>query len=302
VNSGTNTPGEIGGLKELQARLSRLPDRAIPAEVIEICGRLRSLGHGAWVVGGCLRDALIGREPGDWDIATSAKPSEVMRAFRRVVPTGIEHGTVTVLLNRGHYEVTTLRREGSYSDRRRPDNVVFIEELKEDLARRDFTVNAFAFDPLTAAVEDPFGGLEDLGRRILRSVGDPRRRFSEDGLRVLRAARLTATLQFELESETALAIADCLDALRAVSHERVRDEWLKAMNAQRPSQAFEIMREYGILKVICPDLLEEVGCVQNRCHAYDVWQHTMLCIDATPNDPVLRLAALLHDEGKTQSW
>lgn len=277
----------------------RTVDRAsIPEPVVRICERLRDGGHGAWIVGGCVRDLLLGRDVSDWDVATSARPEQVGRIFRRVIPTGIDHGTVTVLHRGVPYEVTTLRGEGGYSDGRRPDSVFFVDEIDRDLARRDFTVNAIAYDPLTDRLVDPFGGLADLDRAVIRAVGDPRERFAEDGLRVLRGARFVATLEFDLAEDTAAAIPGALSTFRMVSHERVRDEWLKAMKAQRPSRAFDVMRETGILGVTLPELVRQHGCEQNRWHAYDVWRHTMECLDLCPGDPIERLAALLHDVGK----
>lgn len=271
---------------------------AVPQTVQRLCARLREGGHGAWVVGGGLRDLLRGEAPKDWDIATSATPEQVTRLFRKVIPTGVQHGTVTVLLGGGQYEVTTLRGEGAYSDGRRPDSVHFVNDLDEDLARRDFTVNAIAFDPGTGRLIDPFGGLDDLQARCLRTVGDPRARFGEDGLRVLRAARFVGTLEFELEAATEAAISAALPTFAQVSAERVRDEWLKALASRQPSRAFEVMRRTGILTVSCPDLVALHGCTQNRFHAYDVWGHTMACMDACDRDPLHRLAGLLHDVGK----
>jgi tRNA nucleotidyltransferase (CCA-adding enzyme) len=276
------------------------PD-SVPAPVIEICRRLRDGGHGAWIVGGCVRDLLLGNRPKDWDIATSARPQRTMALFRRVIPTGLQHGTVTIRLRGEGYEVTTLRGEGAYSDGRHPDRVVFIDDLSGDLARRDFTINAVAYDPLDDRIDDPFEGVADMKRKVIRAVGDAAQRFSEDGLRVLRAARFAATLRFTLAAETRAAIFGALSTFRAVSHERVRDEWLKIMEAERPSEAFEVMRDTGILAVTCPVLLEQVGCAQNRCHAFDVWEHTMRCLDGSDRDPVLRLAALFHDLGKPRT-
>lgn len=275
------------------------PSSAIPAEVFSLCRRLREAGHGAWLVGGGLRDLLRGQVPKDWDIATSATPEQVQRLFRRVIPTGIAHGTVTVLMREGQYEVTTLRGEGAYSDGRRPDSVTYVQDIQEDLARRDFTVNAIAFDPNTGTLIDPFGGLNDLNRCVLKTVGDPRERFGEDGLRVLRAARFVATLEFYLDEDTAAAIPDALPIFARVSAERVRDEWIKALSAARPSRAFEVMRRTGILDISCPDLMRLHGCTQNKYHAYDVWGHTMVCMDAcAAGDPIHRLAGLFHDLGK----
>jgi tRNA nucleotidyltransferase (CCA-adding enzyme) len=270
--------------------------------VLELCSELERAGHRAWVVGGCIRDVLRGETVSDWDLATSAEPREVMRVFRRTVPTGIQHGTVTVLWKDGAYEVTTLRGEGAYSDGRRPDEVRFVRSIEDDLARRDFTVNAIAYDPLSGEVVDPYGGLVDIDGRILRAVGEAERRFSEDGLRILRAARFVATLEFELEPVTEAAIEGALPTFRKVSAERVQQEWMKAFKARTPSRAFEVMRRTGMLEVTMPELLEQVGCEQNHHHAYDVWKHTMECLDASPvAKPSIRLAALLHDVGKPRT-
>jgi tRNA nucleotidyltransferase (CCA-adding enzyme) len=281
--------------------VSHVPSGAVPDAVVELCRQIERGGFRAWVVGGGLRDLLRGQAAKDWDLATSATPQQVTQLFPRVVPTGIDHGTVTVLWRGGSYEVTTLRGEGAYSDGRRPDKVHFIADIEQDLARRDFTVNAIAYDPLTDRLIDPFGGLDDLRAGVLRTVGRAADRFAEDGLRVLRAARFAATLEFQLEPETLAAITPALDSFKRVSPERVRDEWLRTLEAQRPSRGFEVMRETGILAITCPDLTEQFGCTQNRYHAYDVWMHSMQCMDACDRGAVHRLAGLLHDLGKPRT-
>lgn len=273
----------------------------VPRHVLHIRDVLAKAGKRSWIVGGCVRDLLRGKEPSDWDVCTDALPKELLRAFPRAIPTGIDHGTVTVVLDHQHYEVTTLRGEGAYTDGRRPDAVHFVSDIEQDLARRDFTVNAMAIDSVTGALVDPFGGRDDLAARLLRAVGKAEERFSEDGLRVLRAARFCATLGFSLEPATRAAIAPTLGTYRKVSTERVRDEWMKAMKADKPSVAFDVMRETGILAISCPELLEGFGLEQNRHHGYDVWRHGMECMDACPKDPVLRLAGLFHDVGKPRS-
>ena len=278
-----------------------VPAGAIPEPVAALCKRLEQAGFRAWVVGGSLRDLLLGRSPKDWDLATSALPEDMLKLFKRVIPTGVAHGTVTVLWQGGSYELTTLRGEGAYSDSRRPDQVFFVKSIEEDLARRDFTVNALAFDPLSGQLIDPFGGIADLERSLLRTVGKPEERFCEDGLRVLRAARFVATLGFELDPTTAAAIPQALGSFARVSKERVRDEWLRTLQAERPSRGFEVMRQSGILGVTCPELMEQVDCVQNKYHAYDVWNHSLACLDASPPEPLQRLAALLHDLGKPRT-
>lgn len=213
---------------------------------------LREQGHGAWVVGGCVRDHLLGRAVSDWDLCTSARPDEVVKCFRRVIPTGIAHGTVTVLCDTEKFEVTTLRGEGEYTDGRHPDSVRFLRDVNEDLARRDFTVNAMAFEPVEGELIDPFGGVRDLGFGLLRAVGDPAKRFGEDGLRVLRGARFVASLEFELEPETERAMAGAIEVFRRVSAERVRDEFVKTLRARQPSRGLEVMRRVGVTEVVCP--------------------------------------------------
>jgi tRNA nucleotidyltransferase (CCA-adding enzyme) len=254
----------------------------IPREVLELCRSLSEKGYRAWVVGGCLRDLLLGKVAADWDLATDARPEQVQRVFPKVLPTGIAHGTVTVRHRGRSFEVTTLRGEGAYTDGRRPDSVRFVSDIEQDLARRDFTVNALAFEPLREELVDPFDGRGDLARKLIRAVGDPQQRFSEDGLRVLRAARFCATLEFALERATEAAIAGTLETFRRVSAERVRDEWLKALRAARPSPAFEVMARTGILAVTFPEL----NAVEAGARA-----RALAAVDACPCDAILRLAA-----------
>lgn len=272
-----------------------LPSDAIPAPVIELCERLAEHGFRAWVVGGCIRDLLMAQRVSDWDLATDATPDDVRRVFRRTVPTGIAHGTVTVLHRGGHYEVTTLRGEGAYSDGRRPDTVHFVSDIEEDLARRDFTVNAIALDPRGGTIVDPFGGCEDIAARVVRAVRDPRERFSEDGLRVLRAARFVATLEFTLDPETEAAIPETLDTFRKVSPERVHDEWVKALRkARAPSHAFAVMRRTGMLAISAPAIAALPA---------ETFSHTMRRLDASPPEVAIRVAALLWDApGDHEPW
>jgi tRNA nucleotidyltransferase (CCA-adding enzyme) len=273
----------------------------VPADVRAVAARLRDRGYRAWYVGGGVRDVLRGKAAADWDVATDARPAELLAVFPSAVPTGLQHGTVTVVTDERHVEVTTLRGEGAYSDGRRPDAVQFVDDIAADLARRDFTVNAIAVDAASGALIDPFGGRADLAAKVLRAVGEPALRFAEDGLRALRAARFCATLEFAIEPATLAAVGGALDTYRRVSPERVRDEWLKAMRARQPSRAFEVMRATGMLAITCPELLEGVGMAQNRWHAFDVWRHGMACMDACAGDAVLRIAALLHDVGKPRT-
>ncbi|MEO6594099.1 MAG: HD domain-containing protein [Planctomycetota bacterium] len=275
--------------------------RLVPDDVFTIAGQLRAAGRRAWIVGGCVRDSLLGKAVADWDVATDAPPDELMQVFPGAIPTGLQHGTVTLVMSGRHYEVTTLRGESTYSDGRRPDSVRFTGDIAADLARRDFTINAIAVEPESGALIDPHGGRSDLEAKLIRAVGVARERFAEDGLRVLRAARFSATLEFELESGTLAAIAPTLGTFRKVSAERVRDEWIKTMKAKTPSRAFDLMRETGMLAITCPELLEGVGMEQNKWHAFDVWRHGMACMDACVGDPVLRIAALLHDVGKPRT-
>lgn len=263
---------------------NELRSEDIPAQVVELCTTLSRHGFRGWVVGGCVRDLLRKQPAADWDLATDATPEQVQKVFPRVIPTGIQHGTVTVRHRGASYEVTTLRGEGAYSDGRRPDRVEYVTDIREDLSRRDFTINAIAFDPVANKLEDPFDGLGDLSRATIRAVGDPRTRFSEDGLRVLRAARFCASLEFQLEPATEAAIAPTLETFRRVSAERVREEWLKALKAREPSRAFAVMRRTGILGVTAPALL---------ALSDETWARVMRAVDSAPPVLELRLAALL---------
>ena len=287
-----------GGPESLPA--ARLAAHPWPASALAALDRLRADGHQAYLVGGALRDVLLGR-PGSevLDVATDRRPDEVMALFPRVEPIGLAHGTVLVLWEGVSFECTTFRRESAYQDARHPDEVVFTTDLRADLARRDFTVNALAFDPRSGVLVDPHGGVADLGRRRLRAVGEPLARFREDALRPLRAARFAATLELELEPATRLALGGVKDRARLVALERVREELEKLLGAPRPSTGLDLLRGAGLLELWLPELARCYGVPQNRWHAYDVYTHSLAVCDHAPAaKPVVRWAALLHDIGK----
>ncbi len=268
----------------------KLDPRLVPRAVLDVLRRLSSGGHEAWLVGGGVRDLLRekrSRPPKDWDIATAARPDEVMRLFRRVIPTGVKHGTVTVLTKSAPVEVTTFRGEAGYTDARRPDRVEFIDRIEEDLARRDFTINAIAWNPFSGELRDPFGGMEDLRRGLVRAVRDPLERFTEDGLRPMRAVRLACVLEISLEEKTAAAIPQALGSFGKVAIERVRQEIERIMLAPRPSIGLALMRKTGLLESVIPELArEEEEAFVTRLRA----------IDGTERMLHLRLAILLSEQ------
>ncbi|MBE7453781.1 MAG: tRNA cytidylyltransferase [Kofleriaceae bacterium] len=273
---------------------------AVPAAVLEVCTVLARAGFEAVTVGGAVRDALLGRAPGDWDVATSAHPDEVMALFERTIPTGLQHGTVTVVVGRGRareaIEVTTYRGEGAYADGRRPTSVVFGVPLTEDLARRDLIVNAIAYDPVARVLFDPFDGRGDLAARRLRAVGDAAARFTEDGLRVMRAIRFAATLDFALEPATEAAIAPALPSLAKVSRERVKVELDKLLEAPAPGAALEIARRTGVLDQELPEAVAGLARgADGRSGGPDdpAWRLRTAWIDAAPREVAVRATALL---------
>jgi len=278
----------------------RISASDVPKAVIEVCARLKSLGHSAYVVGGAVRDTLSGRESIDWDATTSATPEQVRAAFDHTIPTGARHGTVTVILDDSKIEVTTMRAEGDYVDGRRPYSVCFIRDIEADLARRDFTINAMAYDPIDDRLVDPFGGSADLQSRIVRAVGNPEDRFREDHLRMLRAVRFASVLGFQVDPATLDAITRCSTLIKRVSAERIRDELDKLMESTKPSVGIELMRITGLLEHILPELLEGYGVEQNRYHEYTIYEHNLRTADEVSGDTALRLAGLLHDVGKAR--
>jgi len=269
----------------------------MPQEVRALLARLESAGYQGWAVGGCVRDTLRGAVPSDWDVTTDARPERVMALFgERAIPTGLKHGTVTVCAGETHVEVTTFRRDGTYSDHRRPDAVQFSSSLEEDLARRDLTVNAMAMD-LRGHICDPFGGQEDLSRRVLRCVGDPLRRLDEDALRIMRTLRFAAVLGFTIEPDTSAALHRRAPLLADIAAERILVEMNKLLTGEY--MASVLLAYPDVLGVFLPELLPCVGFDQrNVHHCYDVWSHSVYAASAIAPDAVLRWAMLLHDIGK----
>jgi poly(A) polymerase/tRNA nucleotidyltransferase (CCA-adding enzyme) len=295
----------------------------IPKEVKNVVGKLQKNGFEAYIVGGCVRDFLLARrskseggleqEPQDWDITTNAKPEEIRKIFPKSF---YENKFLTVTVQTGsknqrlsEIEITTYRLETKYTDKRHPDEVRFAKTLEEDLARRDFTINAIALEifstpntkHLTPKIIDPFNGQKDLKDKIIKTVGNPDDRFSEDALRMIRAIRFATTLGFTIEEKTASAIKKNAVWLKAISKERIRDEFLKIIMSDRPEEGIELLRESGLLQFIAPELLESYKITQNKHHIYDCWEHSLFSLKYTAQKKFnqnVRLAALFHDIGK----
>ena len=280
----------------------------IPKKVNDIIEELMRHGYEAYAVGGCVRDMVLGREPEDWDITTSATPLEVKKIFRRTVDTGILHGTVTVLIDRDHFEVTTYRLDGEYEDSRHPKQVSFTSSLSLDLERRDFTINAMAYNEKEGLV-DLFGGMEDLRKGLIRCVGSPEERFDEDALRILRAVRFSAQLGFTIEAETLKAIRERCENLKNISAERIRVELTKLLLSNYPDRLRELY-QLGITKVILPEFDAMMLTPQkNIHHIYSVGEHTIKAVEevagkleehrySTRERIILRFTMLLHDVEK----
>jgi tRNA nucleotidyltransferase (CCA-adding enzyme) len=269
----------------------------LPENVNFIINQLASAGFPSHAVGGCIRDTLLNRTPDDWDITTAAMPAQVKSIFPHTVDTGIKHGTVTVLIARTGYEVTTYRIDGEYEDNRHPKQVQFTPDLSEDLKRRDFTINAMAYNDKTGLV-DLFGGMDDLESHTIRCVGNANARFNEDALRILRAVRFSAQLGFTIEEDTKTAITDLAKNLKNISAERIQTELVKLLTSPHPDYLRDAYR-LGITKVILPELDAAFETPQNNPHhMYNVGEHLMHTLTNIRNDKSLRIAALLHDIGK----
>jgi tRNA nucleotidyltransferase (CCA-adding enzyme) len=286
----------------------------IPKEVSRVTKALKDAGFEAYLVGGCVRDLFMGRKPKDWDVTTNATPEEIIPLFSKTFYEN-DFGTVGVVnedLSADEtggdatlkiIEVTPYRVESSYSDHRRPDSVKFSKDILDDLKRRDFTINAIAYDADTGEVVDPFFGIADLARGIIKTVGDPKERFFEDGLRILRAVRFHVELGFPLDHETEKSIIDNNDILKEISKERIRDELVKIVMSPNPSGGMEILRKFGLLRYVIPELEEGIGVEQNKAHAFDVWTHLLKTVQhsADKKYPLhVRLSALLHDISKPE--
>ena len=276
---------------------------AVPKDVERVVDTLIANGHEAFVVGGCVRDALRGVDPQDWDVATSARPEEIQKHFKRSLYTN-RFGTVVVSSGAHEIEVTTYRVEADYADHRRPDEVAFTESLHEDLARRDFTMNAMAWRPTDSGGElvDPFNGRADLDGKLVRAVGVPGERFVEDALRMLRAVRFATVLRMRIERATADAIVANASLATSLSGERIQQELNKILLADRPSTGIRLLSELGVLAVLCPELEICKTIPQDKAVAQDVFEHSLITVDATPPDLVLRLAGLFHDVGKPETF
>ncbi|MBQ8209505.1 MAG: CCA tRNA nucleotidyltransferase [Clostridia bacterium] len=270
----------------------------LPSSIERILDYLNNAGYKAYAVGGCVRDTFMGKTPHDWDITTEASPEQIKEVFSdfRTIDTGIKHGTVTVICEHTPVEITTFRIDGEYTDNRHPDSVKFTKDVKEDLARRDFTVNAIAYNPQEGVI-DPFGGIEDIKKGIIRCVGSPDKRFNEDALRILRAIRFASTLGFEIEKTTSESIIQNENLISGIAVERISAELIKLLTGKNVHHV--LLNYKSVLAVFIPELKMQFGFKQyGKKHAYDVWGHTALTVANIENDPILRLTMLLHDTGK----
>ena len=269
----------------------------LPEKVKYIINRIMEAGHEAYAVGGCIRDSILGRRPDDWDITTSASPEQVKGLFDHTIDTGIQHGTVTVMIGKEGFEVTTYRIDGKYEDGRHPSEVMFTPNLTEDLKRRDFTMNAMAYNDRSGLV-DVFGGIDDIRRKIIRCVGEPKERFKEDALRMMRAVRFSGQLGYEIEANTSKAIKELSHNLIRVSAERIQTELIKLAISPHPEN-LRLAWETGITQVILPEFDVCMATEQNNPHhCYNVGEHILKSMEAIRPEKVLRLAMLFHDIGK----
>ncbi|MBQ9549862.1 MAG: CCA tRNA nucleotidyltransferase [Lachnospiraceae bacterium] len=271
----------------------------LPEKAEKIIRTIEDAGFEAYAVGGCVRDFLLGKKPNDWDITTSALPEEIKRLFRRTVDTGIAHGTVTVLIGKDAFEVTTYRIDGKYSDNRHPDRVEFTRSLEEDLKRRDFTINSFAFSPQKGLI-DLFNGQEDLKNKVIRAVGDPKERFGEDALRILRAFRFSAQLDFSIEEETLRAAEKLKDSLQLISAERIRDELTKLLISEHPEKIEELYNS-GITAVILPEFHRCMEFPQNNPHhCFTVGRHTIEALKSINRETLNKYSEILNESGESK--
>jgi poly(A) polymerase/tRNA nucleotidyltransferase (CCA-adding enzyme) len=275
----------------------------IPDNIIKVIEKLNKKGFEAYLVGGSVRDFLLDKEPKDWDITTNATPEEIISIFKKTVYEN-EFGTVGVITKEGIIEITTYRTESNYDDARHPKDVKWAKTLPEDLMRRDFTINAMAYDVLRRTLIDEFEGKEDLDKKIIRTVGDPKERFSEDALRMMRAIRFATVLDFEIEKKTLKTIKENNVLIQKISNERIRDELIKIIMSERAAYGIELLRTTGLLQYIIPELEEGYGCSQNKHHTFDCYTHNLKCLEFSARKNFnfyVRLASLLHDVGKPAS-
>ena len=280
----------------------------VPKEVRALHDKLRAGGFESYLVGGCVRDLLLGREPKDWDITTNATPEKIQGLFEETFYENT-YGTVGVVTNSADpklkvVEITPYRIESTYSNARHPDEIKFSDSLADDLKRRDFTINAIAYEPDSGELVDLHGGKDDISRRVIKAVGEPAERFSEDALRMLRAIRISAELNFAIDAKTAGGIAGNAAQLEKISRERVRDEFIRIVESAEPMQALYVAQKLGILRYVVPELEEAIGIAQNQAHSFDVFEHLLRSLQAAADKKWLlevRVAALLHDIGKPAS-
>ncbi len=279
-------------------------DFKLPKQVTEILNKSKAANYQIYIVGGAVRDLILGREVKDWDFTTDAKPEEILKLF----PDGFynnQFGTVGILTDLGVLEITTMRKDGVYSDKRHPDEVFWTDKIEEDLARRDFTINAIAYDAFRNII-DPFGGRQDLENHIIRAVGDPSKRFKEDALRLMRAVRIATQLEFEIEPKTLQAVKENSQQILDIAWERIKGELWKILSTMNPYIGITALREAGILQIILPELercfgLKQEGPKHDR--VYDIGAHSLLTLKHTPSpDPLIRFAALIHDIGKPDTY
>ncbi len=273
-------------------------------EAREFASVFHENGYELYLVGGAVRDYLLGSPSHDYDFTTSAEPEDVKRMFRRTIDTGIKHGTVTVIFKGNHFEVTTFRSDGDYHDSRHPDTVSFVKSLEEDLRRRDFTINAFAAKLPDGDIIDLHEGKADLRRKLIRAIGDPHQRFGEDALRMMRACRFSSQLSFDIEKETELAMADLAPTIVNVSAERIKEELFRIIASPNPRKGLEAMRRTGLLRIILPELDRCYGFEQGGMHRETLYEHLLLSLEAAKDHDYpmsVRLAALFHDIGKVDT-